>query len=221
MAFRGRSLERNDEGRIRVEDAIAITMTSRAGPKNVKRFAVIVFLVTVSGVLDMPPVLDGESSGAGEYDVKAAFLFHFAQFVEWPAESFKDASSPLTYCTIGEDPFHGALDQSLNGKMVGTRPLRVAHIQQSQSVQSCQVLFVGAGVAKRLGVAIGSVAGNGILLVGETEHFVQEGGVIGFLLEQNKLRFEINLEAAEKANLKISARLLTLARTVIGAPPRD
>ncbi len=164
------------------------------------------------------PLAQGQSSGSSEYDVKAAFLFHFAQFVEWPPEAFKDASSPLTYCTIGEDPFHGALEQSLNGKTIGARPLRVQHLKQTQEITGCQVLFVGAGEARRLGGAIAGVSGNGVLLVGETEHFIQEGGIIGFCLEQNKIRFEINLEAAGKAKLKISAKLLTLARTVIGNP---
>ncbi len=160
----------------------------------------------------------GQSGGSSEYDVKAAFLFHFAQFVEWPPETFKDASTPLTYCTIGEDPFHGALEQSLSGKTIEARPLRVAHFKQPQEIQGCQVLFVGAGETKRLGAALAGVSGNGVLLVGETEHFVEEGGIIGFCLEQNKIRFEINLEAAERAKLKISAKLLALAKTVIGSP---
>ena len=164
------------------------------------------------------PLARGQSSGSSEYDVKAAFLFHFAQFVEWPPEAFKDASSPLTYCTIGEDPFHGALEQSLSGKTVATRPLRVQHLKQTQEIPGCQVLFIGTGEKKNIGAAMASASGNAVLTVGESEHFVQEGGIIGFCLEQNKIRFEINLEAAEKAKLKISAKLLALAKTVIGNP---
>jgi hypothetical protein len=160
----------------------------------------------------------GQTPGSSEYDVKAAFLFHFAQFVEWPPETFKDASAPLTYCTIGEDPFHGALEQSLSGKTVGTRALRVQHLKQTQGIPGCQVLFIGAGEKKRIGEEMARVSGNAVLTVGETEHFAKEGGIIGFFLEDNKIRFEINLDAAEKANLRISARLLTLARTVIGKP---
>jgi hypothetical protein len=156
------------------------------------------------------------SSGSGEYDVKAAFLFHFAQFVEWPPETFKDAGTPLTYCTIGEDPFRGVLDQSLGGKSIGTRPLRVRHLKEPQEVQGCQVLFIATGEKKRFAEAMASANGHPVLTVGESEHFAQEGGIIGFYLEENKIRFEVNLDAADKANLRISARLLVLAKTVIG-----
>jgi hypothetical protein len=87
--------------------------------------------------------VSAQANPSGEYQVKAAFLFHLAQFVDWPPEAFKDGISPLTYCTIGEDPFGAALDASLNGKMLGARPLRVQHIKQTQEAQGCQVLFMG------------------------------------------------------------------------------
>jgi hypothetical protein len=159
-----------------------------------------------------------QGNASGEYQVKAAFLFHFAQFVDWPAGAFKEADSPVVYCTIGEDPFHGALDASLSGKMIGTRPSRVQHFKQPQDVQGCQVLFIGTLEKKLMFAELASLKGNPVLTVGESEHFAQEGGMIGFCLEDNKVRFEINLTAAERANLKISARLLALAKTVIGAP---
>jgi hypothetical protein len=159
-----------------------------------------------------------QQNASSEYQVKAAFLFHFAQFVEWPPDSFKDADSPITYCTIGEDPLSGALDQSLSGKTIGARPLRVQHLKPPQQAQTCQVLFIGASETRKLREIMASVSGRPILTVGETEHFAADGGVIGFSVEANKVRFDINLEAAEKANLKISARLLTLAKTVIGNP---
>lgn len=147
--------------------------------------------------------------------MKAAFLFHFAQFVDWPAEAFKDGATPLTYCTVGEDPFHGALDVSMNGKMIGTRPIRVLHFKRAQDIQSCQILFLGTLEQKSISAALANIRGNPVLTVGETEHFAQDGGMIGFFLEDNKVRFEINLDAAERAKLKISARLLTLAKSVI------
>jgi hypothetical protein len=159
-----------------------------------------------------------QENTSGEYQVKAAFLFHFAQFVDWPADAFKEPGSPLVYCTIGEDPFHGALDLSLNGKMIGARPFRVQHLKLFQEVQGCQVLFIGMSEKKLMSAELANLKKNPVLTVGESEHFAQEGGMIGFCLEGNKVRFEINLTAAERANLKISARLLALAKTVIGAP---
>jgi len=154
---------------------------------------------------------------AGEYQIKAAFLFHFAQFVDWPPQSFKEADSPIVYCTLGEDPFRGALEASLNGKMLGQRPLQVRHLRKASEATECQVLFV-ADERKNLAATLASVEGSPILTVGETEHFAAEGGMIGFCLEDNKIRFEINVAAAEHAKLRISARLLALAKTVIGRP---
>jgi hypothetical protein len=157
-----------------------------------------------------------QGGAAEEYQVKAAFLFHFAEFVNWPAEAFADGAAPVTYCTLGEDPFQGALDQSLHGKMVGAHPLRVEHLKQTQGIQDCRVLFVGANEKKRLSAALAGIKGNPILTVGESEHFVQDGGMIGFCMDGNKVRFEVNLDAAGQSRLKISARLLALAKTVIG-----
>jgi hypothetical protein len=159
---------------------------------------------------------EAQSNPSTEYQVKAAFMFHFAQFVEWPEEAFKDASNPLTYCIIGEDPFHGSLDAALAGKTLGTRAFRVLHFKQPQEVQGCHVLFLAAEQKKTSAAILAGVQRSAILTVGESEHFTQEGGIIGFVLEENKIRFEINLDAAQKARLKISSRLLGLAKNVIG-----
>jgi hypothetical protein len=159
-----------------------------------------------------------QSSASSEYQVKAAFLFHFAQFVDWPPESFQGAGSPLTYCTVGGDPFRGALDSSLSGKTIEGRPVRVMHFKEATEIRGCQILFVGAADKKFVSGTLTSLNRSPVLTVGESAQFAQEGGMIGFLLEDNKVRFDINLEAAEGAKLKISARLLALARTVIGGP---
>jgi hypothetical protein len=189
---------------------------TRSGPAQERRtrFAATVLagLVSMTGVR----MTWAEAAITSEYQVKAAFLFHFVQFVDWPDETFKGASSPLTYCTIGVDPFHGALDASLAGKTIGARPFRVLHFKQPREIGGCQVLFIGAEEKKLLPAILAGIKGNSVLTVGESEHFVQGGGMIGFLLEENKIRFEINLEAAKKAKLKISSRLLALAKTVIG-----
>jgi hypothetical protein len=162
--------------------------------------------------------VSAQGNASSEYQVKAAFLFHFAQFVDWPPETFKDAASPLTYCTVGGDPFRGALEATLNGKAVEGRWVRVLHFKEAQEIQGCQVMFIGIADKKFISATMADLKGTPVLTVGESEHFVQEGGMIGFFLEDNKVRFEINLNAAEHAKLKISARLLALAKTVIGGP---
>jgi YfiR/HmsC-like len=160
-----------------------------------------------------------------EYEVKAAFLFRFAQFVEWPADTFKESSEPFTYCTIGDDPFHGALERTLTGKTIGQRQLRVEHLSGTSAgsstvkIAECQVLFVGEPAdRKHVAETLASAGSLPILTVGERDQFAANGGAIGFCTEDNKIRFEVNLDAAEKAGLKISAKLLALAKTVLGAP---
>lgn len=165
-------------------------------------------------------MLSGQSLDPGEYTVKAAFLFHFAQFVEWPEGTFQNTNSPLVYCTIGEDPFQGALEASFKGKAIGPHSLQVKHLKDSSEAHGCHVVFLGK-VKRRVPEELAILQGYPILTIGETEHFVKDSGMIGFCMEENKIRFNINLEAAEKSNLKISARLLMLAKTVIGKPKRD
>lgn len=161
------------------------------------------------------------SSTVEEYSVKAAFLFHFAQFVDWPDGTFSKPDSPLVYCTIGEDPFQGALEATFKGKTIGSHPLEVRHLKKAVEARGCHVAFIGEPADKHLQDELVSLKGNPVLTVGETEQFMRNSGMIGFCIEENKIRFNINLEAAEKANLKISARLLMLAKTVIGKPKRD
>jgi hypothetical protein len=199
-------------------NVIPIEARPRVGPKNLKALWLAVVLVTASG---LPPRVKAESNGTSEYDVKAAFLFHFAQFVEWPKEAFKNADSPLTYCTIGEDAFRGALDESVKGKRIGNRELRVRHLKEREQIDGCQVLFIALTQKSRQGEELASASGRPVLTVGETDHFARDGGVIGFFLEEKKMRFEINLNAAEQAQLKISAKLLSLAKTVLGSPRGD
>ena len=161
-----------------------------------------------------------QGSSLNEYAVKAAFLFHFAQFVEWPEGTFQNTNSPLVYCTIGEDPFQGALEASLKGKVIGSHPLVVRHVKDASEAQGCHVVFLGK-VKRRVPEELAILQGSPILTVGESEQFMKDSGMIGFCMEESKIRFNINLEAAEQANLKISARLLMLAKTVIGKPKRD
>jgi hypothetical protein len=184
-------------------------MSARTSWKSVRLLALV-----LATAFAAPAELPGET--AGEYAVKAAFLFHFAQFVEWPAGAFKGPASPLTYCTIGDDPFRGVLEESVQGKIVGSRALQVQHLKEREQIAGCQILFIGAAEKKHLAEDLAVAAGHAVLTVGETENFVQDGGVIGFVLENDKVRFEINVDTAGKAKLRLSSRLLLLAKTVIG-----
>ncbi|MGB7764954.1 MAG: YfiR family protein, partial [Candidatus Acidiferrales bacterium] len=156
-------------------------------------------------------------SKADEYRLKAAFLFHFAQLVDWPPGAFASDSDPVTLCTVGEDPFHGDLDAAVEGKSIGARPLRVRHFKQPQDIRGCQLLFVGNRDSANVSALFAALKDSPVLTVGEADDFVKQGGMIGFFIENDKIRFDINLQSAEHAKLRISSRLLLLARKVTGS----
>lgn len=143
-----------------------------------------------------------------EYEVKAAFLARFASFVEWPADS---ARGPLCIGVVGDDPFGRILDQAVSGKNPNSRPFNVKRLHSNQRLDGCQILFLSASEAKRMPSILSRVA-PGTLTVGESPGFCENGGIIGFEMVDNLVRFEINLEAAERAQLKISSKLISVAR---------
>ncbi len=149
-----------------------------------------------------------------EYGLKAAFLYNFAKFIDWPADSFADDGSPLIFGVLGSDPFGSALDKTLQGKTVRGRSLVIRRFREVEDVRACHILFVGRSEGKRLAQTLESLQGSAVVTVGETKGFARVGGIINFFTEQDKLRFEINVEAAEREGLKISAHLLNLARVL-------
>ena len=154
-------------------------------------------------------------SAQDEYQLKAAFIFHFAQLVEWPREATGEGNS-LVLCTLGDDPFRGQLEDTVTGKQILSRMLHVRHARQLSEVRGCQLLFISKAEGKRIPGVLAELQHLPVLTVGETDGFLDEGGMIRFCLEGNKLRFEINRSAAETSGLKLSSRLLVLAKNVIG-----
>jgi hypothetical protein len=155
----------------------------------------------------------GAQSSDDEYRVKAAFLFHFAQLIDWPVGT--GTNNSLFLCTLGDDPFQGALEASIAGKVIDTRILRVLHLKQPDEMHTCQILFLGNQQSKRIPALLATLRNTPVLTVGETAGFLESGGMVRFLLQDNKVRFGINRTAAESAGLKISSRLLVLAQTVL------
>ena len=147
-----------------------------------------------------------------EYKVKGAFLLNFAKFVKWPAGAFASADSPIVIGIAGPDPFGPVLDQLVSGETIGGRPILVTRLQPRDDPARCQLLFVArqadaAGLLQR-------VDGAPVLTVGETDDFADDGGIIRLLIENNKVRFEVNRAAAQRARLAISSQLLKLARKI-------
>ena len=153
-----------------------------------------------------------QAQGASEYQVKAAFLYNFAKFVDWPGDAFREGTFVIG--VIGNDPFGGALDQAINGKTIGGRHLTVRRLKWGQDLRSCNILFISSSEHKRLPQIIQSVRGSSVLTVGEMGGFNQQGGMINFILVSNRVRFEINAPVAEQARIKISSKLLALGKTL-------
>jgi hypothetical protein len=147
-----------------------------------------------------------------EYKLKAAFLYHFSQFVDWPAQSFSDRKSPFVVGVLGKNPFGDDLGQTVQGKTVGSHVLVVKEFNSlAEATNNCQILFISSSEQSRFPEIFSRLAGANILTVGEADNFDEAGGMIHFVLEGTKIRFEINEAAATRANLKISAKLLSLA----------
>jgi hypothetical protein len=144
--------------------------------------------------------------------VKAAFLYNFAKFIEWPADAFPSADAPLILGVIGEDPVGGTLDPTVRGKTANGHPLIVRRLSPGQDLRSCHVLFISHSERDRVPQILGNVRGAAILTVSEVDRFSDQGGVITFFIEQNRVRFEINIATADRARLKISSKLLSVAR---------
>ena len=155
-----------------------------------------------------------QAQAFNEYQVKAAFLYTFAKFVEWPPQAFPSPSNAMTICVLGEDPFGGFLDDAVRGKTIGNRPLVVYRLANLRAAGECHILFIAASERNRMPALLASVATPGVLTVGDTAEFTAQGGVIGLRLDGDRIRLQVNLTAAEKAKLRISSRLLSLATIV-------
>ena len=149
-----------------------------------------------------------------EYDVKAAFLYHLAEFVEWPPEAFPAAENPLVIGVLGADPFGKALDEIIHGEVVKNRKLTVERYRSMEEVKTCHILFISQSEAGRLDQIFSSLKDRKILTVGDTEGFALRGGMVRFLTEKNKIRLRINIDAAKAASLTISSKLLRAAKVV-------
>lgn len=153
-----------------------------------------------------------------EYAIKAAYLYQFGRYVQWPPESFDSPQAPLIIGILGPDPFGGILDEIVRTKRLDGRPLVMRQFTSMADYSPCHILFVTAAVAGEQKIAaIQKNQGKPVLLVGETPGFAERGGTINFFVEENRIRFEINTDAARQSQLKISSKLLSLAK-IIGHP---
>lgn len=189
------------------------TLHRRRAPGRTVLAIILLIPLALPGVVS--PVR-AQSETPTEYQVKAAFLYSFAKFVEWPADAFVHLQAPIVVGIVGRDPFGHALDGMIFGKTVNGRGFQVKRLEIGPELRGCHILFISSSEKNNLAHIFESLKGSSVLTVGETEQFVQSGGAIQLLLQDNKVRFEINVAAAALARLKVSSKLLALARSVVG-----
>ena len=184
---------------------------------SAREFGLLCLVLLVLGV----PQFARAQSTADEYQVKAAFLFHFAQFLDWPADAPNAANPSLSLCIFDDEPRRQEFQSTIEGKTIGARAFHVRLIGQPQEIQGCNILFLSRDEARRQSSILKNLRGMPILTAGETANFLSDGGMIRFHLDEGKTRFDINLAAAESSHLQISSRLLLLATSVTGGGVAD
>ena len=169
-------------------------------------------LLLACAVLTARPALAAPTTS----EVEAVFLFNFSQFVDWPPQAFPQPDSPIVIGVLGSDPFDGTLDDVVRGEMVKGRPLVVRRFQRVEQFTDCHILFISRSERPRLEPIVQMLKGRSILTVSDLDEFATQGGVIGFVLLDNKIRLRVNLQAAKEAGLTLSSKLLRPAQIVSG-----
>jgi hypothetical protein len=184
-----------------------LTITRRPPFRGLWRWLLAVALALAAGTARAQPVPQ-------EYQLKAVFLFNFAQFVEWPATAFADPQAPLVIGVLGEDPFGSVLDAVVRNETVHGRPLIVQRHRRVEDVLQCHILFISHSESPRLEAVVTALRGHSILTVSDTTGFALRGVMIRFMTEKNRIRLRINLDATKDAGLVVSSKLLRPAEIV-------
>jgi hypothetical protein len=187
----------------------------RALPEKGVRLIVTLLLLLVTNLAD-----GAEPTKFSASEIKGAFLVKFAMFVDWPENAFANARSPIVIGILGDDPFGPSFEAAVSREVAGGHPFVVKRFKELKDVNDCHILFVGNPESQRLPELFERVEKRHILTVGDQERFAHRGGMINFIKEGSKLRFEVNVAAVEAAGLKVSSRLLQLAKPVTTEPTK-
>jgi hypothetical protein len=160
------------------------------------------FALHFNGFSQQPPT---------EYQIKAAFLFNFAKFVEWPTEAFGDSNAPIVIGILGKNVFGSDLENTIRDKKVNNRIFKFENLSSASEATNCHILFVSSSEKDNFLKIVAGLHNTSTLTVSETDGFIQAGGMVNFLIQDNKVRFQISDDAAKKAGLKVSSKLLSLA----------
>jgi hypothetical protein len=193
------------------------------GPRSRRRFGgridslrirrICFFILACWLVLNASPKALSNAGGV-EYPVKLAFLYNFTKFVEWPPDSFRDPGAPLAICIVGRDPFSPDLEGDLRTRTAAGHPVEVRTLRPTDTLSVCHMVFVPVTEKEQADKIVKGLKGSSTLTVGESEGFAALGGIINLTVEGSTVHFEVNQLAAERAGLKISSKLLSLAKIV-------
>jgi hypothetical protein len=164
------------------------------------------------------PLARAQNVQLTEDQIKAGFLFNFTKFVEWPPDAFVDSNDPIVVGIISENAVSKLLSEVAVSKSVNGRAVVVKRFKEGQDLRGCHILFVSSTEEKHVTQILEGLKGSSVLTVGEVAGFIQSGGMINFFVEGNKVRLEINLDASARGRLKISAKVIAVARLVAGEP---
>lgn len=182
---------------------------------RLSRFIIVILLCSSLAV--GASAQSSDSSASSEYLIKAGFIYNFAQLVQWPSVAFSQPDSPIVIGILGTDPFGPTIDRVIENKKLDGRNLVVRRLKWGKDLKDlkdCNILFVSSSETQHIDEVVNMVKWLPILTIGETPGFAARGGIINLTLEGNKVRFEVNIEAAKQARLNISSRLLVLAKIV-------
>ena len=171
-------------------------------------------------ILGLPTVrsLQAQVPKPTEYEVQAAYLSNFGRFVEWPVKAGANEKEPFYVCVLGQDPFGPLLDAALKGETIGGAPMVAKRVAGVADAVNCRIVYVNTAKDTPLRALLTALGNSNVLTVGEAADFTQQGGMIQFVLEGNRVRFEINLAAAQKAGLNLSSQLLKVAVAIRRTP---
>jgi hypothetical protein len=194
----------------------AETMHVRTRPVWLRLWLLAGILASLAWAHLVTPPKGYAQQSSSEYRVKAAYLFNFLKFVEWPEEAFADPLAPIVIGIVGNNPFGNALPQVVLGKTVQGRDLVIRQYHVGEDLRGSHILFIGASEKKRLPQILSSLRGSSVLTVADMDRFLDAGGMILFSFEGNHVRFTIDVNATNQARLKLSSKLLSVARAAGG-----
>jgi hypothetical protein len=172
---------------------------------------VITMVFLFSTLAFVPPQ---EKLAAAEHELKAVYLFNFAQFVEWPLAVFPDADSPIVIGILGKDPFGTYLEETVEGEVINGHPIEVARYANVKQIKRCHILFIHPSLSPKLDDILEELKGKNVLTVSDGSTFASQGGMIRFVNDSNKIKLQINLNAVKASNITISSKLLRLSEIV-------